>query len=36
LVLLMEKEIIGVNPDNGTLLWHHPLKLEGSNLATPV
>jgi len=36
LVLLMGKEIIGVNPDNGALLWHHPLKPEGANLATPV
>jgi len=36
LVLLMEKEIMGVNPDNGTLLWHLPLKPEGANLATPV
>jgi len=36
LVLLMEKEIIGVNPDNGTLLWHHPMKPEGANLATPL
>ncbi len=35
LVALMEKEIIGVNPDNGALLWHHPLKPEGG-LATPV
>ena len=36
LVLLMEKEIIGVNPDNGALLWHHAMKPEGANLATPV
>ena len=36
LVLLMEKEIIGVNPDDGTLLWHHAMKPEGANLATPV
>ena len=36
LVLLMEKEIIAVNPANGTLLWHHAMKPEGANLATPV
>lgn len=36
LVLLMEKEIIGVNPENGALLWHHVTKPEGANLSTPV
>ncbi len=36
LVLLMEKEMIGVNPDHGALLWHHPFKPEGANYSTPV
>jgi len=36
LVLLAAKEIIGLNPDNGTLLWHHAMKPEGASLATPV
>lgn len=36
LVFLMAKEMIGVNPDNGDLLWHHPFKPEGVNLATPL
>lgn len=36
LVVLMEKEIIGVNPDDGALLWHHLTKPEGANLSTPV
>ncbi len=36
LVLLMEKEMIGVNPNDGALLWHHPLKPEGANLSTPI
>ncbi len=35
LVALMEKEIIGINPDSGALLWNHPLKPEGG-LASPV
>ena len=36
LVLLMSKDIIGVKPDNGELLWHHEITPTGSNIATPV
>lgn len=36
LVALLAKDLIGVNPNNGELLWEHALKPEGANLATPV
>ena len=36
IVLLMERDIVGVNPDNGELVWHSEVKPEGVNLATPV
>jgi outer membrane protein assembly factor BamB len=36
IVLLMEKEIMGVNPDNGQLLWHSEVSPTGANLATPL
>jgi outer membrane protein assembly factor BamB len=36
LVLLMEKDIMGVNPDNGELLWHTEVTPTGGNFATPV
>jgi outer membrane protein assembly factor BamB len=36
LVLLMNKDIAGVNPDNGTQLWHSSVEPEGANLSTPV
>jgi len=35
LVFLMEREMMGVNPNNGSLLWHIPFEQEGANLATP-
>jgi len=36
LVLLASKEILGVDPENGELLWRHVTEPEGANLATPV
>ena len=36
LVLLMTKEIMGVRPDNGELLWHHEITPTGANIGTPV
>ncbi len=36
LVVLMQKEIIGVNPGTGELLWHHETGPDGANLMTPV
>lgn len=36
LVLLMEEDIVGVNPENGTQLWHAEVKPTGANLSTPV
>ncbi len=36
LVLLMNKEMMGVDPGTGELLWHQPLSPEGANLATPL
>lgn len=37
LVIFMSKEIAGLNPNNGELLWSHPhLTQYGANLMTPV
>lgn len=36
LVLLMEKDVVGVNPENGTQIWHAEVTPTGANLSTPV
>ena len=36
LVLFMETEIIGIDPNNGDLLWMHPANPQGTNVSTPV
>jgi outer membrane protein assembly factor BamB len=37
LVAIMEEEIIGLNPDNGDLLWSHPHKNRTkTNVSTPI
>ena len=36
LVLFMETEIIGIDPNNGDLLWMHPANAQGTNVSTPV
>jgi outer membrane protein assembly factor BamB len=37
LVAFMFDEVVGVNPDNGDLLWSHPHKTDsGLNISTPV
>lgn len=36
LVCLLSKDIIGLDPNNGELLWRHETKPEGANLSTPV
>jgi len=36
LVVLMIRDIVGVNPENGELLWHHGVEPAGANLSTPV
>jgi outer membrane protein assembly factor BamB len=36
LVLFMETEIIGIDPNNGDLLWMHPANRQGTNVSTPV
>ena len=36
LVFLMNKEMMGVNPANGDLLWHQAFEPEGANFPTPL
>ncbi|UCG33725.1 MAG: PQQ-binding-like beta-propeller repeat protein, partial [Phycisphaerales bacterium] len=36
LVALMAQEIIGVNPDDGQLLWHHAFTPNGNTISSPV
>ncbi len=36
LVFVMNKEMMGVNPSNGELLWHHAFEPEGANFPTPL
>jgi len=36
LVVLLERELIGLNPRDGELLWHEPFEPEGTNLASPL
>lgn len=36
LVMLLQKGIMGVNPNNGEVLWHKPMEPEGANLASPL
>lgn len=36
LVLLMERDIVGLNPDNGERIWHSEVEPVGANLSTPI
>ncbi len=37
LVLFAAQDLVGVNPDDGTLLWQHPYKTKyGANITTPL
>ena len=36
LVCLLSKNVIGLNPDNGELLWRQETNPEGANISTPV
>jgi outer membrane protein assembly factor BamB len=36
LVQLMQREMMGVNPDTGELLWTHEFTPDGANIATPL
>ncbi len=36
LVCLLSDDVIGLNPDNGELIWQAPTKPQGANISTPV
>jgi outer membrane protein assembly factor BamB len=36
LVLFMENDVIGIEPNTGDLLWSHPANKQGTNVSTPV